>query len=311
MRWLITGGAGFIGSHLADHLIAQGDQVRIIDDLSTGIRSHVPPAAEFIHADIRDLAVLEKALSNIDGCFHLAAIASVAKGNMDWLGTHAINLTAAIAIFDILRKAMPPVPLVYASSAAIYGDNPDLPLTEKHLPGPQSAYGADKLGIEMHARAAWTVHHVPSVGLRLFNVYGTRQDPLSPYTGVVARFIELAANGADLVLHGDGQQSRDFIHVSDIVRFLCAAMTYAARGGHHVFNACSGQAVTIETLARTIISAAGTGAKITFGPKREGDIRKSLGSPDEAAAQLNCRAQVDLATGLATLLNKKGTAPAS
>ena len=166
--WLVTGGAGFIGSHLCEALLARGDAVRVLDDLSTGKRENLPPGAALIEGDVADTAAVHPALEGIAGCFHLAAIASVERGVTDWLGTHRANLTGAITVFDAARATR--IPVVYASSAAVYGDAATVPITEAAERRPLSAYGADKLGCELHARVASHVHGIPTVGLRFFNV---------------------------------------------------------------------------------------------------------------------------------------------
>src|SRR6185437_16521969 len=188
--YLVTGGAGFIGSHLTDALLKRGDQVRVLDNLSTGKWENLDSKATLIVGDIADAGTVARAMDGVDGCFHLAAVASVELGNRDWLGTHRANLTGAITIFDAARRARPDrtVPVVYASSAAVYGDNPNLPLAETAQTRPMSAYGADKLGCELHGRVAAHVHGVRTVGCRFFNVYGPRQDPGSPYSGVISIF---------------------------------------------------------------------------------------------------------------------------
>ncbi|HYZ25110.1 MAG TPA: NAD-dependent epimerase/dehydratase family protein, partial [Rhodopila sp.] len=182
--YLVTGGAGFIGSHLCDALGARGDVVRVLDDLSTGKRENLRPEVELIVGDIADPLTAADAVAGIDGCFHLAAIASVEKGVTDWLGTHHANLTGTISIFDAIRRTGRGIPVVYASSAAVYGDAATVPIAETEPCRPLSAYGADKYGSELHARVASHVHGIPTVGLRFFNVYGPRQDPASPYSGV-------------------------------------------------------------------------------------------------------------------------------
>ena len=202
--YLITGGCGFIGSHLAEDLLAQGHSVRVIDNLSTGKisnlpASRVPTDCELVIGDITDKARLEQCFDGVDYCFHLAAIASVQLSNEDWAGTHQVNLTGSINVFDAAR--MRQVPVVYASSAAVYGDNAESPLTESAVLRPLTAYGADKLGSELHARVASFVHSVPTTGLRFFNVYGPRQDSSSPYSGVISIFAEKSiAAGIDQYL---------------------------------------------------------------------------------------------------------------
>lgn len=298
--YLVTGGCGFIGSHLADALVGAGHKVRIVDDLSTGKRENAPAGAEIIVGDIADAALMAKAMAGIDGCFHLAAIASVQRGNEDWLGTHRANLTGAITAFDLARTCNPrgPVPVVYASSAAVYGDNLGLPLKESSATQPLSAYGADKLGCELHARVAWVVHKVPSTGFRFFNIYGPRQDPKSPYSGVIAIFADRVKAGEPITINGDGGQYRDFVYVADVVRHLVAAMA-GMQAGAAVFNICTGRATTVLELAQTIARIAGRNdPKISHGPARMGDIRESLGDPAAAKAAFGFTADTLIADGL-------------
>ena len=221
--YLVTGGAGFIGSHLCDALVRDGHAVRVLDDLSTGRRANLPLGVELIEGDVADPAAVRAAVAGVDGCFHLAAIASVARGVEDWLGTHRANLTGTITLFDEVRRQPRPVPVVYASSAAVYGDCADLPITEAATKRPLSAYGADKYACELHAVVASHVHHVPTVGLRFFNVYGPRQDPRSPYSGVISIFCERVRRGVAIDIFGNGGQTRDFITVADVVVALRAA----------------------------------------------------------------------------------------
>lgn len=306
--YLVTGGCGFIGSHLADALVAAGHKVRIVDDLSTGKRENAPAQAEIIVGDIADVALMRRAMEGVDGCFHLAAIASVQRGNEDWLGTHRANLTGAITAFDLARTCNPrgPVPVVYASSAAVYGDNPNLPLKETSETRPLSAYGADKLGCELHARVAWVVHKVPSVGFRFFNIYGPRQDPKSPYSGVIAIFADRVKAGETITINGDGGQYRDFVYVADVVRHLVAAMQRMEPGAR-VFNICTGRSTTVLDLAQLIARLAGRNdPKIEHGPARVGDIRESLGDPSAAKAAFGFTADTLIADGLKPTLGLGG-----
>lgn len=308
-RILVTGGAGFIGSHLLEALAAAGDDLRVLDDLSTGRRANLPPGAELIEGDVADPHAVAAAMAGVDACYHLAAIASVERGVQDWLGTHRANLTGAITVFDAAR-ARPglrakAVPVVYASSAAVYGDAADLPITEATPPRPLSAYGADKLGCELHARVASHVHGVPAVGLRFFNVYGPRQDPRSPYSGVISIFCERLLAGAPVTIYGDGGQSRDFIYVGDIVAGLRGAMARAVAGAAapgEVFNLCTGQATRIDALAATLARLCGVGADLHHAPARSGEIRHSVGARAQAAAALGLRPPTVLAQGLAETL---------
>ena len=306
---MVTGGAGFIGSHLVDGLLASGHAVRVLDDLSSGHRSNLDPRAELRIGDAADPAAVAAAMSGVDGIFHLAAIASVARANEDWPGTHRANQSATITVLDAARANGRP-PVVYASSAAIYGDTGAAAAHEAMAPSPTTAYGCDKFGSELHARIGSRIHGVPTLGLRFFNVYGPRQDPSSPYSGVISIFARRLAEGASITLHGDGGQTRDFVHVRDVVAHLRAAMTRLGgdqlEGGQlgnpalwgAACNVCTGRAVSVRELALLL---GGTPARITHGPARPGDIRHSLGDPARAVAALGVRATMRLEDGLATL----------
>ncbi len=300
--YLVTGGAGFIGSHLCEALTARGDSVRVLDDLSTGRRANLPAGTPLIVGDVAHPAVVEKALDGVDGCFHLAAIASVEKGITDWLGAHRANLTGTITVFDAIRRQGSRIPVVYASSAAVYGDAATIPISEAEPRAPLSAYGADKHACELHARVASHVHGIPAVGLRFFNVYGPRQDPQSPYSGVISIFCERIASGALVSIHGDGGQTRDFIYVADVVAALLAAMALRP-GDAPVFNVCTGVPTSVEALAGLIADLANTPLKSANQPPRAGEIRHSLGVPALADGVLGLPPKVPLRSGLAKVLD--------
>ena len=176
------------------------------------------PKAEFVEGDIRDKKIIKDIIKTVDGCFHLAAIASVDMSVKKWSETHETNLTGTINIFEAIAKREDGViPVVYASSAAIYGDNASVPLCESVQPSPLTPYGADKLSCELHARIAHLIHNVPSIGMRFFNVYGPRQDPKSPYSGVISIFIEKILNDQPITIFGDGTQTRDFVYVLSLI----------------------------------------------------------------------------------------------
>ena len=299
--YLVTGGAGFIGSHLADALLEAGHDVRVLDDFSTGHRHNLDGRVRVITADICDAAALSYGLERADGCFHLAAIASVARSNEDWAGTHRVNATGTIAVLDACRARR--LPTVYASSAAVYGDVGDAVVEEGRAPAPQTAYGADKYASELHAAVGWGVHGVPSFGLRFFNVYGPRQDPSSPYSGVISIFADRAARGAPVSVHGDGGQTRDFVFVGDVVAHLVAAMSRLGKApSAHVANVCTGRETSVLALAETLQRLCRSNAPIGHGPARAGDIRRSVGSSARARALLGVSADIVLADGLARLL---------
>ena len=297
--YLVTGGAGFIGSHLCDALIARGDWVRVLDDLSTGHLSNLPAGVDFHKGDIADPDAAAQATEGVDGCFHLAAIASVERGVTDWTGTHRANLTGTIEIFDALRHLK--IPVVYASSAAVYGDCQTIPIPEDADRRPLSAYGADKYGCELHARVASHVHGIPTTGLRFFNVYGPRQDPRSPYSGVISIFCQRIGDGAPIAIFGDGGQTRDFVHVSDVVAALLAAMALRPADSP-VFNVCTGHATSVLDLAHLIADLAGKPLNHSFQPPRAGEIRHSLGDPTRLRATLFTPQPVPLRTGLGEVL---------
>ena len=299
--YLVTGGAGFIGSHLCDALIARGDTVRVLDDLSTGKRENLPAGVEPIVGDIADPDTAFRAASGIDGCFHLAAIASVERGMHDWLGAHRANLTGAISVFDAIRRHASKIPVVYASSAAVYGDCRTIPIPEIAEKRPLSSYGADKLGCELHAAVATHAHGIPTAGLRFFNVYGPRQDPKSPYSGVISIFGERILSGAPVNIYGDGQQTRDFIHVFDVAAALLAAMA-AAPMDAPAFNVCTGRATSVAGLAAIVGDLAGKTPDIVLLPPRSGEIRHSLGDPSKARQALGLGEPMSLREGLATVL---------
>ena len=301
--FLVTGAAGFIGSHLVDSLLASGHAVRGLDDLSTGRMENLDPRCTFLRGDVADPGAVRAAMEGADGCFHLAAVASVQRGNEDWVGTHRANQTGTVAVLDAARAAGR-VPVVYASSAAVYGTVEGI-ATEDMPPRPRTAYGADKLGSELHARVGALVHGISSAGMRFFNVYGPRQDPHSPYSGVISIFARRVAEGAGIVVHGDGAQTRDFVFVADVVNHLRAAMDKVSAPGAaeaYVFNVCTGRETSIAALASTLGELNGREPALTHAPARAGDIARSVGSPETAQAVLGVRADVGLREGLHTLL---------
>lgn len=299
---LVTGGAGFIGSHLVDALVAQGHSVVVLDDLSTGKRSNINPAARFISGDIRNSLAVRHAVSGVDAVFHLAAVASVQKATEEWAATHLTNSAGTVNVMNAVRTAKGgfPVPVVYASSAAVYGRGLDRPLRESDETRPLTAYGADKLSNELHARAAGIVHQLPTCGFRFFNVYGPRQDPSSPYSGVISIFADRIAGGLPINLFGDGEQTRDFIHVSDIVAHLLAGWAHANTEAP-VFNACTGREISLNNLIDTLAQCTRRKPVVRSMPARQGDIRHSVGNPEAAIEHLGVSAQTGIFDGLENL----------
>jgi UDP-glucose 4-epimerase len=304
-RYLVTGGAGFIGSHLVDALLARGHSVRVLDDFSTGRAENLPSGCTLLRGDVADPQAVSRAMQGVAGCFHLAAIASVVRANEDWLGTHRVNQTGTITVLDEARH-LGGVPVVYASSAAVYGVTDGI-AREDATPAPLTAYGADKLGSELHARVASLVHAVPTLGLRFFNVYGPRQDPRSPYSGVISLFADAIRTNRPIRIYGDGRQSRDFIFVADVVAHLVAAMgrlEHPAMPGSlpAVLNVCTGEETSVLQLADALGAACGRSVSIDHCPVRPGDIRRSVGSPALAKSVLGVEARMSLSDGLAATL---------
>ena len=306
----ITGGCGFIGGHLASALHRRGDRVRIIDDLSTGRREAAPAEAEVMVADISDADAVARAVDGASGVFHLAAIASVERCNRAWRESHRTNLYGTVTVFEAARDAADqPLPVAWASSAAIYGAAETMPISEDAPKQPMSPYGADKLSGEHHASAAVDLFDLPSTACRFFNVFGPGQDPSSPYSGVISIFSDRLARDEDITIFGDGGQSRDFIFVEDVVTGLLASMdrmmSAQAAGEKARFdpiNFCTGRYVTVKELAETIKSLTGTQADINYDAPRDGDIRDSLGNPTRMQNLLDFAAETTLEDGLSALL---------
>jgi UDP-glucose 4-epimerase len=302
--YLVTGGAGFVGSHLVEDLIARGHAVRVLDDLSNAPRRNIPALAEFIEGDVAERKAIERAFEGIDGCFHLAAIASIERCHRDWLRNHRVNLTGTINVFDAARRTRgrQAIPVVYASTAAVYGHGGASPLGEDRPPAPLSAYGADKAACEFHARVAGGVYGVPTTGLRFFNLYGPRQDAASPYSGVITIFIERLRRGQPIEIFGDGEQIRDFTYIGDAVTSLRRAMR-AASIEARVFNVCTGIGTSVSELAEMIAGLCGKPLVVRHSAVRLGEVRVSIGDPSRAAEALDFWARTGLANGLAETLD--------
>ncbi len=300
-RILVTGGAGFIGAHLARRLVKAGHDVTVLDDLSSGKRENVPQAATFIEGSVLDRDAVRRALANVDACIHLAAISSVERCKRQLTSSHAINITGFLTIIEELAHSGAHFPLVYASSAAVYGASQELPLSEDGRCIPLSPYGADKLSCELHARSAYEVYGIASLGLRFFNVYGPGQDPSSPYSGVIAKFAERLEHGENITIHGDGRQTRDFVHVDDVVEALLHALGRWDTGAR-IVNVCSGVETSISDLARIMIEETGSRSDITYIDGLLGEVRRSRGCVEALHAKIDYRCVTDLRAGLARLL---------
>ncbi|WP_297069559.1 SDR family oxidoreductase [Thermococcus sp.] len=270
-RIVVTGGAGFIGSHIAWELV-RDNEVIIIDNLYTGKEENVPPGAKLVRADIRDYGVIAGLISSADYVFHEAAQVSVVESVRDPVSTEEVNVLGTLNILRALLEGHGK--LVFASSAAVYGENPNIPLRETERPRPLSPYGVTKATGEEYLRVFHELYGLPVVALRYFNVFGPRQSA-NQYAGVISIFINRALNSEPLVIYGDGKQTRDFIYVKDVVKAnLIAAESRRANG--RVFNVATGKETSILELATRVIEITGANSPIIFDKPRPGDIRHSL-----------------------------------
>jgi len=303
-RALVTGGAGFIGSHLVEALVDGGCRVTVLDDLSSGRESNLAPVAgriTFLRGSICDRAALEEAASGCEVLFHLAAVVSVPKTVDDPLGSAAVNEIGSLNVLEAARGAQARR-VVFASSSAVYGDDPTLPKREAMSPKPLTPYAVQKLVVEYYLRVYQSLYGLETVGLRFFNVFGPRQDPSSPYSGVISIFMNRALSGERPVIYGDGRQSRDFVFVGDVVQALIAAAASASAPGK-VFNVGTGKSLTIDGLWEMIAALSGSGAKPLRQPPRPGDIPHSLSAIDSARADLGFVPRVSLESGLGVTLD--------
>lgn len=299
---LVTGGAGFIGSHTVDYLLQQGLQVVVIDNLSSGNVNHLnlnDSKLTFINGDILDFSLLYHHVQQVDAVLHLAAIASVQATIEAPLKTFDVNLRGTLNVLEVVRQLAKPLPLVMASSAAVYADAKELPCSDRgnHLEAPRSSYALHKLNMEQYADIYANLYNVPSTLLRYFNVYGNRQSASSPYSGVISRFLHAANSNKTCTLFGDGHQSRDFIHIDDVVRANHLALVQK-NFRHLKMNIATGQASTLKALVQIIEEVCGNKLLLQHAPERPGDIRHSYADVAKAAQELSFTATIRLKDGL-------------
>ncbi len=298
-RVLVTGGAGFIGSHLARALVGRGDQVRVLDNFSTGTRENlagIEKEIELIEGDLLEPLHLNKAIKNVEFVFHEAAFISVPESIENPRLCYQVNVQGTIELLEAARQAGCKR-VVLASSAAVYGASQDIPLRESAPAECLSPYAASKLFNETLAQLYSGAYKLPVVALRYFNVYGPRQSPRSAYAAVIPKFIEALHSGQSPIVFGDGRQTRDFIFVEDVVRAnLLAAEANDAAG--RVFNICSCAESSLLDLLDTLCSLFPKTPKAKFAEARLGDVPRSLGDPSAASEALGFRALVSLQEGL-------------
>ena len=301
-RYLVTGGAGFIGSHIAGALLQQGASVRVLDNLSSGRRENLPenPQLELLEADLRDADAVAQAVKAIDVIFHEAAFVSVTESMLKPQECFDVNVGGTSILLEAARNAGVRR-VVIASSAAVYGDSNALPLEEKTAVRPLSPYAASKAADELLAAMYTQAYGLEVVALRYFNVYGPRQRPDSMYAAAVPIFIRRRLDGLPVTIFGDGRQSRDLIYVGDVVQANLIAARHPGAPGQ-VFNVCTGRETVLLDLLDVLDQLCPGSSLPTFDPPRAGDIYKSLGDPAKAAAALGYSAQTSLADGLKATL---------
>jgi len=298
-RVLVTGGCGFIGSHLVAALVRRGDRVRVLDDCSSGRRANLAEVArdvEVYEGDVRDLDAVRRAVAGMEYVLHEAALVSVPRSLEAPLLTHAINATGTLNVLVATREAGVRR-VLYAASAAAYGDDPTLPKREDMAPQPLSPYAAAKLAGEHYCAAFAHGYGFETVVLRYFNVYGPRQDPQSPYAGVISRFIAALLRGEPPTIYGDGSQSRDFVYVDDVVAANLLALEAPEASGAPI-NVASGQRHSLLDLVATLNAVLGTSVVPRHEPRRTGDVWHSQASIARAERVLGYRPRVALLDGL-------------
>ena len=303
---LVTGGAGFIGSHLVPRLLELGYSVIVLDNLSNGKLENLNgvldhPKFMFKRGDIRDKTLSYEVFAGVDSVVHLAALIDISASVADPIQNHEVNVDGT---FNMLQAAIKNKvkKFVFASSTAVYGDVKTLPVQENIALNPISPYAASKVAGEAYCSAFASCFGLETVALRFFNIYGLRSEN-SPYSGVITKFIQKIVDGEVLTIDGDGEQTRDFIHVNDIVKAVILALERKGLKGE-VFNVCTGMPTSINQLAATLKTVTDKNLNVKHGPPRLGDIRSSYGDPAKAAENLGFRASIDLTKGLQILFEE-------
>jgi nucleoside-diphosphate-sugar epimerase len=301
MRCLITGGAGFIGSHLVEHLVGAGHDVVVLDDLSTGRRENFAAVRRwisFMRGSVADLSTCHRAMDGVEYVLHHAAVTSVQSAAADPMAAHAVNATGTLNVLIAARDARVRR-VVYGGSTSAYGNATMLPNREDHAALPLGPYAGARLAGEGYCLAFHATYGLETVVLRYFNVFGPRQDPKSQYAAVVPRFIAAALAGEPPTIYGDGTQTRDFVYVSNVVEAnLLALPAPAARVAGHVFNVGSGKSLSVNDLWDRVRLLTGVPVLPKHEPRRAGDVRSSLASTAKARDLIGYQASVDLDEGL-------------
>jgi len=306
MSVLVTGGAGFIGSNLVSHLLQKNYSVVVLDNLSSGKIENLhqaksSPNFKFVQGDIRDSQTVKAALLDVEGVVHLAALIDVSASVADPIQTHDINVKGTLNLLQEAAKCRVNK-FIFASSTAVYGDAKSLPIKEETPLQPISPYAASKAAAEAYCSTYARCFGLETVRLRFFNVYGPKNEG-SPYSGVITKFIQQAQRDETLTIEGDGEQTRDFIHVDDIVQALTAALEGQNLRGE-AFNVCTGKPTSVNSLASTLSVVTGKTLRTTHVQPRLGDIRFNYGNPSKAASKLHFKAKTNIKNGLKLLIAK-------
>lgn len=304
MRILVTGGAGFIGSHLTDRLAADRHSVRVLDNLSTGKRTNLAGGVDFIEGDVRDVGTVDRAVAGVDAIFHLAAVASVQASVDDPAGTHGTNFLGTLHLLEAARRHGVRR-FVYASSAAVYGDAAALPVREDTRLNPLTPYAADKLAGEYYLAFYGRKHGLKGTAFRFFNIYGPRQDPSSPYSGVISIFVDRAVAGRPVTIFGDGSQTRDFVYVADLVTILARSLEAGSAVGQ-VLNVGRGVECSLMEMLNEIEQLLGRPIERRLEAPRVGDILHSRADVARLKKFLDYLPATPMRTGLAQLLQRSG-----
>lgn len=302
-RYLVTGGAGFIGSNIVDELVRRGETVTVLDNLTTGALANLAGVADritLVTGDICDLSLVKKLARDADFILHQAALPSVPRSIADPLATNRHNVEGSLNVFWAAHEAKVRG-VVVASSSSVYGEGVELPKRENQVPQPISPYAVSKHTVEQYAQVFHRLYGLPVVLLRYFNVFGPRQNPQSQYAAAIAKFAACALRGARVPIHGDGLQSRDFTYVANVVQAnLLACVSPAAAG--RVMNISAGEEVTLLRVVEMLGDLAGRKLEIDFLPARAGDVRHSLGDISMARELIGYRPEYDIRAGLAATM---------
>ncbi len=296
--YLVTGGCGFIGSHLVKNLLEDGHKIRVLDDLSVGKPESIPDSVELVVGSVTDKYLVDSSMWGVDACFHLAAKKSSTRSHTEWLMTHNTNVSGSINVF--IAAGVNRTPVVYASSSDVYGDNAETPLTENSMVSPLNSFGVDKLGVELQARIASFEYNVPTTGLRFFNIYGNGYGNSSTNSGVISKFQKNIDDDNEITIFGDGKQIRDFVFINDAVVFLRVALEKIT-SSPSVYNVCSGKPICINSLAKMIMTINSVSSPIKYEKRKAGDLHISVGDPRKSISKLGVVAKQPLVRGIRSL----------